>query len=121
MDHPINDDSFNSLRQFKDMPFILFEQSYSPAYHEQVMELFKKSDFHPVISHNTVHASTIFRLVENNLGISIVPSSLQLGYDMKVKFIELNKFKQRTLLSVAWNTDNRNPILNRILSKITPA
>lgn len=117
-DHPVDQKNFSSLRQFKDMPFILFEQSYSPAYHEQVMELFKKSDFHPVISHNTVHASTIFRLVENNLGISIVPTSLQLGYAMHVKFIELDRFKQRTLLSVAWNTDNRNPILNRILSKI---
>ncbi len=110
--------NLESLEQFKNEAFILFDQSYSPAYYEQVMQIFKQSGFQPNISHNTVHASTIFRLVENNLGLSIVPSSLKLGYDMKVKFIELDKIPQRTILSVAWNTANRNPILGKILSKV---
>lgn len=109
----------DSLTQFKNEDFILFDPSYSPAYYEQVMEIFKQSGFQPIISHNTVHASTIFRLVENNLGLSIVPSSLRLGYDMKVKFIELDQMPQRTVLSVAWNRSNRNPILGKILSKIS--
>jgi DNA-binding transcriptional LysR family regulator len=117
-DHRISQDNFTDLSSLKEEPFILFDQSYSPAYFEQVMQIFKHSGFHPLISHNTVHASTIFRLVENNLGISIVPSSLLLGYDMNIKSIELNKIPQRTVLSVAWNSDNRNPILNKILSKI---
>jgi len=110
--------NLENLVQFKNEDFILFDQSYSPAYYEQVMQIFKQSGFQPNISHNTVHASTIFRLVENNLGLSIVPSSLKLGYDMKVKFIELDKIPQRTVLSVAWNTANRNPILGKILSKV---
>ena len=110
--------NLENLVQFKNEDFILFDQSYSPAYYEQVMQIFKQSGFQPNISHNTVHASTIFRLVENNLGLSIVPSSLKLGYNMKVKFIELDKIPQRTILSVAWNTANRNPILGKILSKV---
>lgn len=110
--------NLTSLNQFKQEAFILFDPSYSPAYYEQVMQIFKQSGFQPNISHNTVHASTIFRLVENNLGLSIVPSSLKLGYDMKVKFIELNKIPQRTVLSVAWNLSNRNPILGKILDKV---
>jgi DNA-binding transcriptional LysR family regulator len=117
-DHHVSQDNFTDLSSLKEEPFILFDQSYSPAYFEQVMQIFKHSGFHPLISHNTVHASTIFRLVENNLGISIVPSSLLLGYDMNIKAIQLNKIPQRTVLSVAWNSDNRNPILNKILSKI---
>jgi len=115
-DHHLSKESFTDLGVLKDEPFILFDQSYSPAYYDQVMQIFKYSGFHPVISHNTVHASTIFRLVENNLGISIVPSSLLLGYDMNIKSIEMNNIPQRTVLSVAWNTSNRNPILNKILS-----
>ena len=116
--HPINKDNFRNLKDVKEEAFILFDQSYSPAYYEQVMQIFKYSGFHPIISHHTVHASTIFRLVENNLGISIVPSSLGLGYDMDVKLIELDRIKQKTVLSAAWNTSNRNPILEKILSKI---
>ena len=116
--HPINKENFQGLKTFKDEAFILFDQSYSPAYYEQVMQIFKRSGFHPIISHNTVHASTIFRLVENNLGISIVPSSLALGYKMDIKLIELDKIPQKTVLSVAWNSTNRNPILAKILYKV---
>jgi len=117
-DHPVDSENFKSLTDFREEPFILFDASYSPAYHEQVMQIFKQSRFHPIISHNTVHASTIFRLVENKLGISLVPSSLGSGYRMKVKFIPLDKIPQRTVLSVAWNTANRNPILRKILTKV---
>lgn len=97
--HPINSTSFKNLNQLKKEEFILFEQSYSPDYYEQVMQIFSDSGFSPLISHNTVHASTIFKLVENNFGISIVPTALQFGYKMDIKFIELSKIKQRTILS----------------------
>lgn len=117
--HPINKENFQGLKTFEEEAFILFDQSYSPAYYEQVMKIFMQSGFHPIISHNTVHASTIFRLVENNLGISIVPSSLGLGFNMNIKLIELDKIPQKTVLSVAWNPLNRNPILKRILSKVS--
>ncbi|MDT0553771.1 LysR substrate-binding domain-containing protein [Urechidicola vernalis] len=116
--HPINQSNFKNLSQFKNEQFILFDQSYSPNYYAQVMQIFSDSGFIPSISHNTVHASTIFKLVENNFGIAIVPSTLQLGYQMNIKFIELKKIKQRTVLSVAWNASNRNPILENILKLI---
>lgn len=119
-DHPLDASRFSGLDQFKDESFILFDPSYSPAYFNQVMQIFNQSGFDPIISHNTVHASTIFRLVENNFGISIVPSALKLGYDMRIKFIELNKIPQRTVLSVAWNQSNRNPILDQVLSFVLP-
>jgi hypothetical protein len=53
-------------------------------------------------------------LVENNFGISIVPKSL-LNNHQGVQFIELDMISQRTVLSVVWNTENKNPILNTIL------
>jgi hypothetical protein len=77
--------------------------------------LFDDSGFTPLISHYTVNASSIFRLVENHLGISIVPTSLKFGYDIKVKFIELKKIQQRTTLKTTWNKISTNPILENIL------
>ena len=117
-DHLINEGNFKNLSQLQKEDFILFEQSYSPDYFDQVMQIFKDSGFVPTISHNTVHASTIFKLVENNFGVSIVPSALQKGYSGNIKFIEMNKIKQRTVLSVAWNSANRNPILDKVLENI---
>ncbi|PSR12461.1 MAG: transcriptional regulator [Bacteroidetes bacterium] len=113
-DHPLTVDNFREVSQLREEPFILFEETYSPAYYAQVMSIFADSGFAPTVAHNTVHANTIFRLVENHFGVSLVPSSLQLGYQFNVRFLELGAIPQRAVLSVAWNKHNRNPILQRV-------
>ena len=118
--HPINSTNFKDLSQLKNESFILFDPSYSPSYYEKVMQIFDDSHFSPIVSHNTIHAASIYKLVENNFGLSIVPKSLLQGYTMNIKFIELNNIPQRTTLSVIWNTNNRNPILKALLEKINP-
>jgi DNA-binding transcriptional LysR family regulator len=118
-DHPINESNFTNLAQLKNDSFIFFDASYSESYYEKVMQIFDESGFAPLISHNTVNASSIFRLVENKFGVSIVPTSLKLGYDMGIKFIELNKIPQRTTLRAVWNNKNTNPILKNFLQLTT--
>lgn len=116
--HPINSDNFKNLNQLKDESFILFDPSYSPSYYEKIMQIFDKSGFTPIISHNTIHAASIYKLVENGFGLSIVPKSLQKGYNMEVRFIELFNIPERTTLSVVWDKNNRNPIVSSLLNKI---
>jgi DNA-binding transcriptional LysR family regulator len=116
--HKINDSNFKDLSQLKDEPFILFDSSYSKSYYEKVIQIFDHSGFSPIISHNTVNASSIYKLVENNFGVSIVPTTLKFGYDMDVKFIELKNIPQRTTLNMVWNNTNSNPILEKIIKMI---
>ena len=115
LSHPVNSVNFHDLKQLKDEHFIMFDPSYSSAYYEKVMQIFEFYNFHLLISHSTIHASVVFRFVENNFGVSIVPSSLQEGYNMKVKFIELSLIPYRTVLSAVWNLKNRNPLLNKFI------
>ncbi|MEM8895047.1 MAG: LysR family transcriptional regulator [Bacteroidota bacterium] len=114
-DHPLDEGSFKDLSQLKDEAFILFSSDYSYGYYEQIISLFEESGFSPRVSHRSVHANTIFRLVENKLGISIVPTTLQDGFSLNVKFIELKSMKRRAQLSAIWKTDNPNPALKRYL------
>ncbi len=113
--HKLNTNNFTSISQLKDEHFILFDASYSESYYEKVMQIFDDSGFSPIVSHSTVNASSIYRLVENNLGVSIVPTSLQSGYDLGIKFIELKNIPQRTTLKIIWNKTNSNPILYNFL------
>lgn len=129
--HPVYTDTFSVVlpelypmltREFKDVGqlaeenFILFAQDYSPLYYDTVMSICEDAGFTPKVSHKSVHAQTIFKLVENNLGIAIVPTSLQYGFQMKVKFIELRNIPQRAILSVVWKEDNRNPALRHCIN-----
>lgn len=109
--HSLTSYNFQNIAQLKSESFILFDESYSPAYFEKVMQIFDDAGFSPIISHNTVHATSIYRLVENGFGISIIPKSLKPVYATKVKFIDLKNISQRTTLSAVWNNTNRNPAL----------
>ncbi len=117
-DHRITATTFSSLDQLKEERFILFDPTYSDSYYDTVMQLFDDAGFAPAVTHNTVDASTIYRLVENNFGISIVPTSLTHGFDMKVKFIELDQISQRTVLNIVWHGQSHNPIVRRVLDLI---
>src|SRR5690606_20055379 len=94
-DYPIDAKNFKSIDQLVHEDFILFSQDYSPEYYDTVLSICEDSGFVPNVSHKSVHAQTIFKLVENKLGIAIVPTTLQHGFQMKVKFIERKNIKQR--------------------------
>lgn len=116
--HPIQQKHFNSLAQYKEDPFILFSREYSSAYYELVMSIFSDYNFVPNVHHRTVNALSIFKLVEKGLGVAIVPTSLQVGYNVEVNFIELKDIPQRSQLSLLWNPENENPGIASVLSEI---
>lgn len=116
--HQIDASNFKNLSQLKDESFILFDPEYSKFYYDKVLQIFQDSGFTPLVSHLTIHASSIYKLVENNFGISIVPKSLTSSKTKGVKFIELDDIPQRTDLSLVWNKANRNPLLNGVLDLV---
>ncbi|TRX54790.1 LysR family transcriptional regulator [Fulvivirga sp. M361] len=117
-DHAVNTGNFTSMSQLKEESFIMFDPTYSPSYYEKIMQIFDDSGFTPNITHSTIHSGSIYKLIENNLGVSIVPRSLRQDHLPGVKFIELKSISQRTVLSVIWNPNSRNPILGGVISKI---
>ena len=118
-DHPIQSEQFQSVGQFSGESFILFSSDYSNYYYEQILGICREAGFSPKIKHKSVHALTIFRLVENGLGVAIVPTSLKEGYELNVRFMEIPGITQFTELSVIWKPENRNPVLRKVLSLIS--
>jgi len=117
-DHPISKNLFYSVSQFSSESFILFSSDYSNFYYEQIIGICKDAGFTPKIRHKSVHALTIFKLVENGLGIAIVPSSLKEGYEINVRFMEVPNTSRFTELSVIWKPANRSPALKLVLPLI---
>ncbi|TNJ43444.1 LysR family transcriptional regulator [Tamlana fucoidanivorans] len=116
--HQINASNFKNMTQLKGESFILFDPEYSATYYEKVMGIFDDCGFAPLVSHNTIHSGSIYKLVENGFGVSIVPKSLKDLNNPNLKFIELNNIPQRTVLSAVWNKENNNPILTHIIDLI---
>jgi len=113
--YPMLTREFDGMQRFANEDFILFSQAYSPLYYDTIMSICKDAGFAPKVSHKSVHAHTIFKLVENHMGIAIVPTSLQNGFQMRVKFVELKDIPQRAELSVIWKKEHTNPVLKNCM------
>lgn len=114
--HHLNIDNFKSIDQVSHENFILFSSRYSSLYYDKIMSICEDKGFTPKVSHKSVHGQTIYKLVESGLGVAIVPSSLQYGFDLGVKFLEIPKIPQKAVLSVIWKENNRNPALQQLLN-----
>ena len=113
--YPMLTREFDGMQRFANEDFILFSQAYSPLYYDTIISICKDAGFAPKVSHKSVHAHTIFKLVENHMGIAIVPTSLQNGFQMRVKFVELKDIPQRAELSVIWKKEHTNPVLKNCM------
>ena len=112
--HWITPENFTSLAQVKYESFILPPRQTS-LYYELLEQICRREGFLPNIVHESMHGATILRLVEYNLGISIMPVSYRQSAAMRVKFIELKDIPERTQLSMAWRKNDTNPILQKFL------
>ncbi len=115
--HPIKPSNFKTIRQLQKEPFILFSSDYSSTYYNNIMSIFSDAEFEPKVSHKSIHANTIFRLVENGLGVAIVPFSLTLDVEkaIAIQVIKLHKIRQRAILSIVWRKDQHFPALEKVM------
>ncbi|WP_420387558.1 LysR substrate-binding domain-containing protein [Roseivirga sp.] len=117
--HPIGKAGFKSLAQFSKEQFILFSNDYSQEYYDNIMSIFTDHGFKPKVSHRSVQANSIFRLVERQLGVAIVPGAMSDGVNLDIDFISLAHLRQRTQLMAVWHKKNRNEALVKFLELLS--
>lgn len=113
--HPINESNFESLAQVKNDNFILPPRNSSSVYHDLLLRICEREGFLPNVVHESNYGATILKLVEHNLGVSLMPISYKFSSAMKVKFIEIKNIPERTNLSIIWRKDDTNPVLQNFL------
>jgi len=116
--HPMSALDFKHVGELKDEYFILFPNDQSQLYYQQIINLCADQGFTPKLSHRSIHAPTIFKLVENGMGLSIIPTSLATSGNPGVKFIELKNIPQQTELYAVWKKVNDNPALPYLLEML---
>ncbi|AIZ42256.1 LysR substrate-binding domain-containing protein [Cellulophaga baltica] len=117
-DHAIDTSNFKNIGALSEESFILFPNENSPLYYQQILNLCAEYGFSPKISHKSIHGPTIFKLVENKMGIAIVPNSLRDDFNYKIKFIELTNVSHTTSLFAVWKKANENAALHQFLEQL---
>ena len=96
-------------------PLILFARNVSPSFGDQVMSLCIAAGFAPTSIQEALEMQTALGLVAANLGVSIVPGSVQRIAWPGVVLVPLAAPVPQTELSVAYRVDEASPILQHFL------
>ncbi|MDD4779771.1 MAG: LysR family transcriptional regulator [Tissierellia bacterium] len=88
--HPLIDCEYFPIKAFDEYPFIMLEQS--EAY---ILDIFKKYSISPKINFKTLDGYAIMSMVENSLGISILPQLIlkRIPFRIVVKELEIPAYR----------------------------
>lgn len=104
--HPINHSNFVSVAQFEAESFILAPKADGELYVGIIESICIDAGYLPNVIHESSHASTVIRLVEAGIGITIEPLSGLIRYhNNNIKYIELKNIKQKAIIVMLWNAD----------------
>jgi DNA-binding transcriptional LysR family regulator len=101
--HPLASRKKIPLKEMADEPYVGLSPRCSPAIRNSVISICSKAGFFPNVIHAVSQINSIVKLVENNLGYSIIPSGIKEAFNQKVKFFELDDYPERAELSLVYN------------------
>ena len=111
--HPLTKENFKSIEQCKEEGFILPYLADWQRYRQLIYGVFSQEGLVPRIAYESNYGATIMRLVEKDLGISILPLSYRTGSALKVRFIPL---QTKTTLYLVWRSDDHSPIVRNFIA-----
>jgi DNA-binding transcriptional LysR family regulator len=110
--HAISVENFTDLSILKDENFILPPLSVGYGYVETIQQMCQNHGFKPKIVHESAHSSSVQRLVEAGLGISIEPISSVRGMSSDIKLIELKDEPQKAEMMLLWLKEREDELKN---------
>ena len=75
--HPLAQQETVEVRSLQSEPFILFPRHLAPGLHDPIISLCQQAGFSPQVVQEAIQMQTIVSLVAAEMGVAIVPSSLQ--------------------------------------------
>jgi DNA-binding transcriptional LysR family regulator len=108
-------------------PFILFPRQLAPGLYDPIITICQADGFSPNIVQECIQMQTIVSLVSANMGVSILPASIQEAQrhgvvykpiQVSTKFLDRNNNQSIDLLAkiaIIWRLNDNSPTMNRLL------
>ena len=102
------------LRSLKDEPFILFPRSLAPGLYDPIVGLCSGAGFSPIAAQEAIQMQTIVSLVAAEIGVAIVPPSMQNFQRSGVVYKILSESTPIVSIALIWR-QNPSPAVQRFL------
>ena len=93
------------LRSLKDEPFILFPRSLAPGLYDPIVSLCQQAGFSPRAAQEAIQMQTIVSLVAAEMGVAIVPASMQNFQRSGVVYKALSESTCIVAIALIWRSD----------------
>jgi DNA-binding transcriptional LysR family regulator len=111
-----SDNTFISLKDLKEEPFILFPRQIGPVLYDRIISMFQKARFSPNIVQEVTPQQTILSLVSVGIGLALMQESLSRIGHSGVVFKPLKEQSPELELAIAWHPDTQHPVLESFLN-----
>ncbi|MBE9101993.1 LysR family transcriptional regulator [Vacuolonema iberomarrocanum] len=96
-------------------PFILFPRPLAPGLYDQIISLCQQATFSPNVVQEAVQMQTIISLVAAEIGLAIVPQSLENLQRTGVVYRPLDEPTPQAAIALIWQQQRRSPTRDRFL------
>ncbi|MBC6435581.1 LysR family transcriptional regulator [Nostoc sp. HG1] len=103
--HPAADRAKVELRELSTEPFILFPRSQAPGLYDAIVSLCQQAGFSPRAAQEAIQMQTIVSLVAAEMGVAIVPASMQNFQRSGVVYKSLPESTCIVAIALIWRSD----------------
>ncbi|MBD2768788.1 LysR family transcriptional regulator [Hymenobacter sp. BT664] len=112
--HPIRAETFGSLADVRDEPFVLPSLTTDVPYIQELRHLFEQYGYQPRLTITSDFGATILNLVAAGLGLSVLPMSYASSPLRGLRFIEL---PHASPVFMVWRRNDTSAVLQRLLAE----
>jgi len=95
----------SSVKDFLLFYPIVFSRSAGTYFRDQLVSTCGQHGFYPEIKHESINAFSILKLVEKDIGISVMPTSITQGYNLQVEYFEIKELNIPLNMVLSYRTD----------------
>jgi DNA-binding transcriptional LysR family regulator len=103
--HPLASRAKVELRELSAEPFILFPRSLAPGLYDAIVSLCQQAGFSPIAAQEAIQMQTIVSLVAAEMGVAIVPASMQNFQRSGVVYKTLPESTCIVAIALIWRSD----------------
>lgn len=104
-----------SIKSLASSPFIMTPRRHAPSLYDGIIRFCEKFKVYPSITQEAIQMQTIVSLVSAEMGISLIPESIQKLQRKGVVYKKLKETTPKVEIHLAWRESNQLPSLVRFL------
>ncbi|MBD2080006.1 LysR family transcriptional regulator [Leptolyngbya sp. FACHB-17] len=122
--HPLATEPAISLHSLADESFILFPRHLGPGLYDQIVSFCEQANFRPNVMQEAIQMQTIIGLISAEMGIALVPASLQslkrvgVVYKPLESAMPLAEMAPLVETAIVWRPDHTSSVLREFLQVV---